>query len=341
MPSTQFFSGLKALAKGKKGSRLNSWLKHRFPETKSITLNLRTIFIVPTLTSVALLVTVLLLFLMATNFQNSLIYGLSFWLLSLLVITIFFTYNNLSGLKIRAIRSTPCFAGEKAVFELQLSSASGQRKSAIFLGWKDQDILNISLGKEQSLPVKLSHGTKSRGYFKPGRISIFTRYPLGLIVAWSYAPVDMSCIVYPAPQLLENTKLGENKDDLASDGSEILNGSNDFSGIREYIPGDSPKHIHWGAYAKTGKVYTKSFVDYHSDDHWLDWDSLAVQSVEAKLSHLAARVLSCHQEQLTYGLKIPGVTLVPACNEAHKHACLTALALYGKKNTPDEDREND
>lgn len=34
-----------------------------------------------------------------------------------------------------------------------------------------------------------------------------------------------------------------------------------FSDIREYIPGDDVKHIHWNATARTGKVFVKSFEE--------------------------------------------------------------------------------
>jgi uncharacterized protein (DUF58 family) len=139
----------------------------------------------------------------------------------------------------------------------------------------------------------------------------------------------MESIVYPEPILQESTEDGQGLDDEAERGHEIARGSNDFSGIREYQKGDSPKHIHWGAYAKTGKAYTKTFVDYANQDMWLDWDALLLTGIEVKLSHLSAKVLECHQEQQVYGLKIPGKTIQPATGEAHKTICLTALALYG------------
>ncbi len=330
-------------------NRVECWLERRFPDVAEITLGLRTIFIVPTMTSIALLLTVMLLFLMAINFQNALIYGLSFWLLALLVVSIFFTYRNLSGLTLKAIQSSPCFVGEKAVFECQVSVPADQKKAAIFIGWKDEDMAEASFNQEQhqehqkqqgkrqrvsnhSLRIKLSHSTTQRGWFKPPRLSVFTRYPVGLMVSWSYAALDMQSIVFPAP-LLQKSVTGKqdsnDNNDQAEQGTEIANGSTDFSGIREYQPGDSPKHIHWGTYAKTGEVYTKSFVDYGSNDLWLNWDTLNIQGVETKLSHLCARVLECHQEQLTYGLKLPANTLQPDSGEAHKNLCLTALALYG------------
>ena len=196
----------------------NRWLKERFPETKEITLGIRQIFVIPTKSSLALLLTLAVLLVMAINFQSSLIYGLTFWLLALIVISIFFTYRNLSNLSIRTIQTSSCFAGEKAVFELEVSRPQKQKKSAINIGWKHQDLVTIDLIQQNSILIKLSHETKERGVFKPDRVNIFTTYPIGLVVAWSYAVLDMTSIVYPEPMLLDASENGFSFDDQAEQG---------------------------------------------------------------------------------------------------------------------------
>ncbi|MEH6456077.1 MAG: DUF58 domain-containing protein [Cocleimonas sp.] len=311
-------------------SKTNDWIEERFPESRQVTLNLKRIFVFPTASSLALLIAIILLFVMGVNFQNSLAYGLCFWLLALIVIAIYFTYGNLSGVTIKAIKSQNCFAGEKAVFEVNLSCPTEQKKSAIHIGWKDQDLALVDLNDSHSATIKLSHNTTKRGRFKPERLNIFTRYPVGLVIAWSYAQLDMQSIVYPAPILQNDLNNSQTMDDEAEQGLEIARGTTDFSGVQKYQAGDSPKHIHWGAYAKTGKVFSKTFVDYASHDLWLEFDALlAIQGTETKLSHLCALVLQYNQEQQTYGLKLPDRTIQPASGDAHKNTCLIALALFG------------
>ena len=317
------------LKKGWK-SKTNNWIEERFPESRQVTLNLKRIFVFPTASSLALLIAVVLLFVMGVNFENSLAYGLCFWLLALIVVSIHFTYANLSNLTVKAVQSKNCFMGEKAVFELSLSCAESQKKSAIHIGWKDQDLALVNLNDSHFAAVKLSHQTTQRGRFKPERLNIFTRYPVGLVIGWSYAQLDMHCIVYPKPVLQESNTNNQAMDDEAEQGLEIARGTSDFSGVRKYQAGDSLKHIHWGAYAKTGNVLSKTFVDYASHDLWLAFDELHdIQGTETKLSHLCALVLQYHQEQQTYGLKLPGQTIQPAIGDAHKNTCLIALALYG------------
>ena len=317
-------------------SKTDQWIDERFPKSRQVTLNLKRIFVFPSLSSLALLLTIMLLFVMGVNFQNSLAYGLCFWLLALIVISIFFTYRNLSAVTIKAIKSQHCFAGEKAVFELNLHCPADQKKSAIYIGWKNQDIALVNLNDKHSDNIKLSHSTHKRGVFTPEKLTIFTRYPVGLITAWSYAQLELKSIVYPAPILHKENHKGHAMHDEAEEGLEIARGTTDFSGVKTYQAGDSPKHIHWGSYAKTGKVYSKTFVDYANHDLWLDFEALsAIKGTETKLSHLCALVLQYQQEQQTYGLKLPTKVIQPATGEAHKTQCLEALALFGEPKSAD------
>jgi len=98
--------------------------------------------------------------------------------------------------------------------------------------------------------------------------------------------------------------------------------------MRAYQAGESFRRIHWAKFARTGKLYSKIFVDYQSHEHWLVWEELLTGSVEQRLSHLCARVLELDSRQQSFGLRIPGKTIGPGSGEAHRVACLTALALY-------------
>ncbi|HPY39691.1 MAG TPA: DUF58 domain-containing protein [Thiolinea sp.] len=311
-------------------SHFDHWVKQRLPSARSTTLDQSKIFIVPSKTALALLCMIIVLFLLGINFQNSLVYAVCFWLLAMLVVNVLHTWKNLSGLKITAIHIQPCFAGEKAVLELELACAPKQQKFALELAWPQEDYAQVNLVSTQTTRVKLSHSTQRRGRFTPPRINIFTHYPTGLAVAWSYITVDISGLVYPTPAPKNQAHTTNPSHDAdQQNGKEISGGSNDFGGIRSYQAGDTPKHIHWAQYAKTGKLNTKVFVDYASHDFWLDWNSLTMPGMEARLSQLCRQVLDAHQAQQQYGLKLPGTTIPPAKGEAHQARCLQALALFG------------
>lgn len=307
----------------------NRWVQQRLPAARATTLNQHKIFIVPSKTAVGLLLLIALLFLLGINFQNSLVYIICFWLLALLLLTIFYTWRNLAGLTITALGVEPCFVGETAVLAVELARPAHQMKYALELAWEGEDCIHVDLVAAQTVRVKLSHRTHERGYFKPPRLRIATHFPTGLAVAWSYAYFDVRGVVYPAPIEKAFQPSGNASPENVEDGRDIAGGSHDFGGIRDYQQGDGSKRIHWAKYAQTGKLYTKTFVDYASHALWLDWEELPMPGIEVRLSHLCRKVLEFHQEQREYGLRIPGTLIAPGKGEAHKVRCLQALALFG------------
>ncbi|MEZ5534062.1 MAG: DUF58 domain-containing protein [Thiolinea sp.] len=305
------------------------WVDQRLPKSRTATLQQRQIFIVPNRLAAAMLALILLLFMLAANFQNSLIYIVCFWLMALLVLNILHTYYNMAGLKITAIRAEPCFAGDHITLELELSRREQQRKYALNIGWPGQDNVRTDLIDNQTTRIKLTHPVQQRGLFQLPRLQISSTYPTGLATVWSYFTPDIQAVIYPAPKANPTQTATVSTGAENESGMETPRGSNDFGGIRDYRRGDTLRHVHWGKYAQTGELYTKEFVDHQTEDCWLDWDALGFPGIEARLSHLCSKVLELHEQRQTYGLRLPGTVIEPAHGEAHKTRCLHALALYG------------
>jgi uncharacterized protein (DUF58 family) len=99
--------------------------------------------------------------------------------------------------------------------------------------------------------------------------------------------------------------------------------------LRQYHLGDSPRHIAWKAAARDQGLLTKQFSGRADTELWLDWNQLPPQmGVEERLSHLARWVLDAHAAAISYGLRLPGVTVELAAGEAQRERCLEALALF-------------
>ena len=151
--------------------------------------------------------------------------------------------------------------------------------------------------------------------------------PLGRSHAWRYVRRDTHCLVYPRPDegLLPRAEpAGSAGEKRVSSG-----GSDDFAGLRPYKTGDSPRHIHWKAAAREQGLQTKVFSGRAAAELWLAWDQLPGRmDLESKLSRLTRWVLAADQDGLRYGLRLPGAVLAPETGEAHRLACLRALALY-------------
>ena len=81
--------------------------------------------------------------------------------------------------------------------------------------------------------------------------------------------------------------------------------------------------------ARADKMLTKQFSGDSEGELWLDWRLLpAGLDLERRLSCLAGWVLAAQQSGALYGLRLPGEEIAPAHGDAHRAACLRALALY-------------
>ncbi|MBP8867716.1 MAG: DUF58 domain-containing protein, partial [Propionivibrio sp.] len=169
-----------------------------------------------------------------------------------------------------------------------------------------------------------------RGRLEPGRITLSTRYPLGLFRAWSYPHPPFSGLVYPRP--LE-TPLPIPAYLSASGQFRGDPGQEDFTGLRQYQPNDSPRHIAWKAVARDFEqrpLLVKQFAGGGEGQLILDWSLIPPgNDMETCLSILTAWVLAAEQQHLSYGLRLPGIDIAPSSGPAHREHCLEILALYG------------
>ena len=76
-------------------------------------------------------------------------------------------------------------------------------------------------------------------------------------------------------------------------------------------------------------MLTKQFAGEAVAELWLMLSDLPTSlGLEARLSRLAGWVLAAERSGAHYGLRLPGIELAPARGDAHRSACLEALALY-------------
>ncbi len=299
----------------------------RAPEPGTIFLRQNRVYILPTRPGLAFGLALIVMLIGSINYNLSLGYILTFLLASMGLVAILHTFRNLVHLHISSGRVEPVFADETAWFELFIENRSRYERSAIVL-WHQRNQTQCDVASARGTTVSLPIKAERRGWLAPGRITVDTRFPVGLLRAWSYIQPDMRCLVYPKPDdgllpLPEPT--GARGEKRVAGG-----GSDDFAGLRAYQPSDSPRHIHWKAAAREQGLQTKVFSGRAAAELWLDWNALPADlDIESKLSRLTRWVLAADQDTLRYGLRLPGVELAPDAGEPHRLACLRELALYG------------
>lgn len=308
--------------------RFDAWVRKRVPAAGEVTLNQKKIFIFPSKAGFVFLLALAAILLGAINYENNMLFGISFVLLSLLVVSILHTYSNLSGLSVKCSGAQPTFAGEPAQFEIVLSRAGRRSYEGIRLRWPDSDVVTASLleGTQNRVPLFLP--SRRRGVLKTGRLLVETWYPVGLIRAWTWLDFDAQCLVYPKP--VETNSLVVANSEFNQDGKYLQqHGTDDFAGFKSYAPGDSLKQVAWKSAARGLPLMTKQFESQADQRIWVDWAQFDGQNTEQRLSQMCYLVLLAEQRRLEYGLRLPGYELQPDLGVVHKLKSLQALALFG------------
>jgi uncharacterized protein (DUF58 family) len=202
---------------------------------------------------------------------------------------------------------------------------------AIKLMFNEQTPQTLDLDSGGGQWLDLHHPSSKRGWLRPGRITVYTRFPLGLFHAWAYINIEMQALVYPLPS--SDRKLPAEV--LVQDGSsgDQGRGDDDFASLRPYHPGDSLRHVHWKALAREQGLVTKQFGGGVSEQLWLKWEMLGNLPTEEKLSRLTRWVLEADSRGMAYGLILPNIEITPQRGDGHRRHCLEALALYNIKDS--------
>jgi uncharacterized protein (DUF58 family) len=239
------------------------------------------------------------------------------------------TVRNLMRLSIQAGRVEPVFAGEEVQFRLFLENADRYERVAILVrhdASAAQTILDVPAGA--SAAAVLAVTAERRGWLPIGRVTLETRFPLGLFRAWSHVEPELRALIYPRPEGNAPLPL-QSPDENAGSAHLTARGTDDFSGLRTYQTSDSPRHVAWKAVARSDDMLTKQFAGAASAELWLDWSLLPPEmGLERRISRLAGWVLAAERAGARYGLRIPGTELPPGHGDAQRSACLAALALY-------------
>ncbi len=297
------------------------------PETSTVELVQRRIFILPSRHGLLYTGALALMLTGSINYALSLGFILTFLLAALGVNSILHTFRNLARLRISSGRVAPVFAGDTARFTLVIDNPSAVDRYSLGLARGGRDLLYTDAPARQATTIGVPVQAPKRGVLRPGRLTIFTQFPLGLCYAWAYVELGMQCIVYPQPEG-GRVPLPPPATD-AGNGAALGIGQEDFVGLRSYHPGDSPRHIAWKAVARGEALLTKQFSGRVARELWLEWSATpATMSVDARLARLARWVLDANAAGLSFGLRLPRITLPPAPGDVQRERCLEALALF-------------
>lgn len=218
----------------------------------------------PTRRGFGLLFAVLPLLFIGTNAQAGWLFVLAALVGGAAVAGILLPPFMVRGLRVERESPPEVMAGEAAPVTLILRNASRSTKLSLlvrdqFLGDATSFVPTLSGHEQVRLPGV--RPPARRGVYEGTPVTISSSAPFGALRARRTIPVEGRSIVLPRivpiewlPALATATKPLDSASQRAQRGI-----GHDFLGIREFVPGDSLRHVHWPTTARTGTIMVKEF----------------------------------------------------------------------------------
>lgn len=302
--------------------RLPALTRLREPEPLPLRLDRRRIYVLPTRFGLAFAVLLVVMLVGALNYGNNPAILLTCLLGATCGASLFAGFRVLSGLRLSGVRASEVHAGDAIVLHLHFL-AEGRARRALRLRAGATEVV-FAVAESDPAEVALPMPAPQRGWFRPGRLRIWSDYPLGLFQSWSYVHPSATFLVYPAvespaPPLPAGAgELGEHAHAGASE---------EHSGLRDYRSSDASRLIAWKASIRHDTLLVRDAERRSGEMLVLDYHALAGLDHESRISRLAAWVLAAEAEQRRYRLRLPDQSLGPGLGLAHRLDCLRALAL--------------
>ncbi len=304
------------------------WARRRQgSDPHSVRLHSNRIYILPTRAGLIFALIIFAMLMGAMNYNNNMGFALTFLLTGVGIISIYHCHRNLAGVCVHYLGGNPVFVGDEMRFQFALENQSPKSRWQMRVDWDKNHEVCDRLSGESRQDLTLHLATRQRGIIEWPRIQLSTRYPLGLVRAWAWIDMALTELVYADPaEYADKTLAGESGQTIS--GADA-GGDDDFSGLRDYRIGDSPKHIDWKAMARSGETLVKEYKGGTRELVWIDWDACPCSDVERRISWLTRQVLDADSMNRSYGLRLPGLEISPAQGASHRHRCLKRLALHG------------
>lgn len=309
------------------GERALRWARNRQGTDRHKTsLESKRIYILPTGVGLVFGLMCFAMLLGSMNYNNNLSFVLTFLLAGLGLVSMHQCQRNLVGLEVSFAGVDPVFAGQSAQFRIAITNGSRNSRYHIqlYAGSVRSEVQD--LGPAESKVFRLALPTEKRGHIPLDRFGVRTLFPFELFRSWAWLHMDLQGLVYPRPAATApeppptQSAHGHRQHDAR--------GEEDFAGLRKFHDGDSPRHVAWKAFARSGELLSKQFAGADTSSQWFDFDRVPTEDLELRLSIMTRWIVAADRTQRDYGLRLPGAEFPPAHGESHRHLCLEALALF-------------
>jgi uncharacterized protein (DUF58 family) len=236
----------------------------------------------------------------AINTANNLLYMVLSALLAVLAFSGFLSALNFRFVRI-VVRTPPhCYAGEP--FPVAIEVHNEKRVFPAFslrVAAPEDSALRFShfyvtvVSARQSIAHTSQALISKRGRYQLRGVKVSSRYPFGFFRKDRKHPAEAECICYP--EILPEEQVQISSIDLRGTNSRFERGvGHDLYTIRNYVPSDSARHVHWKASAKTATLKTREYAAEETRRVTLTFDRFGhpddVEKFEQLISYAASVV---------------------------------------------------
>jgi uncharacterized protein (DUF58 family) len=242
----------------------------------------------------------------AVNTANNLLYMVLSALLAVLLLSGFLSALNFRFLKISVRVPSHCFAGEPFPISIQVYnqkrffptlSIQFEPQSATWLTSADEGSFRFStfyipvIRPRQHVSQTGQAMLTKRGRYTMSKLKALSRYPFGFFVKHRKFNVDGECICYP--EIMPPERMNLLTADIQGFRERFERGLGyDLYTIRDYVPSDSTRHVHWKASAKTATLKTREYAAEETRRVVLVFDRYGRPSDIEKFEHLVSYTAS-------------------------------------------------
>jgi uncharacterized protein (DUF58 family) len=272
----------------------------------------------------ALWVVVVVLFLIAWNRGIALLYGMVALVLALLLVSLLLPRFVLRTLSAERQYPAQVSEGESLPVTVRVQNHGWFRRYLVELmqplpiSDEPQPVTTLLPAIKREQELLLAVPCELRGWHRLPPLQARSGYPLGVSAASKVlCSGDEAVLVYPVPFRLEAFPYvsGAHMPLLGVQAVALAGGGQEFIEVREYQPGDSPRHIHW---PQTARQHTLMVREH-------EYQSATEVTLLLDLQQ-AANVGEGTHTTLEYAVKIAASVAQQACLAGHR----VRLLGYGR-----------
>jgi uncharacterized protein (DUF58 family) len=210
----------------------------------------------------------------ALNTGNNLMYLVLSLMLGFLLLSGVLSESSLRGIRIRRRLPRELYAGSENKIVLEISN--NQRRVAAFAVVVEDRRATPERGvseRPRTFALRVGAGeTLRRTYgFRPERrgcvefkeFRVFTRFPFGLFSKSLTLPASQSALVFPALEPVRSLQGFGSPRDAGERVSAPSGSGADAIGLRDYVPGDPLRRIHWRASMRRRSLLVREVESEH------------------------------------------------------------------------------